>query len=480
MLLLFGTAALGIAGLPTTSRSQNPDKPAPALTAEQWIVSQVNDGKPADLKEHFPEEAKRSIGAPFIKQLLTGAYPGVKVPRYGVRISNARIVGPLSLINDEILYETSFNNCIFENEVDLNGANFKGNLNLDGTSFNSLADFRGGVFARWLSLNKVVFNGPARFYGINVPGSIEANGTQFNETQEGVSFEGMKVGGYVFLRHATFKGPARFYRAIVANNLEADDAVFSKSANPTNFENMRVDGHAFFRRTTFAGPVTFNSTTIGGTFETGYDQGNAHFGEAANFSNMSADAVGFFKTIFAGPIVVRGMKYQRMSTSTPLDLLTLLNRSYYDSGSYTQLEQYCRDTGDLDMADEIYMDKRRRERDQLSVGSKLGNLMLDWLVGYGRRPWRTLLWSTSIVLGAALFVFRKSDMQARNPNDESGHYSRFLYSLDLLLPIVDLQSASIWRPKPECRLARRYLPIHVILGWILATILAGTLTGLLK
>lgn len=480
MLLLFGTAALGIAGLPTTSRSQNPDEGAPAITAEQWIASQINDGKPVDLKEHFPKEAERSIGAPFIKQLLTGTYPGVKVPRYGVRISNARIVGPLSLINDEILYETSFIDCIFENEVALTGANVKGSLNFDRTTFNSLVDFSFLVSSRQLSLAGAVFKGPGRFYRINLAGNLMADGAQFYETEEGVTFEGMKVGGYVFFKNALFRGPARFYRANVSDNFEADDAIFCQSSEPTNFENMKIDAHALFSGTIFESSVRFNSTSVGRTFETGDNKRGAEFNEAVDFSNVSADAVGFPNTFFSGPSALTGMKYQRMSSGVPENLLIMLNRSNYDSGAYAQLEQYCRSIGDLDKADEIYMDKRRRERGQLSVGSKLGNLMLDSLVGYGRRPWRTLLWSTSIVLGAALFVFRKSDMQAKNPNDESAHYSRFLYSLDLLLPIVDLQSASIWRPKPESRLARRYLPIHVILGWILATILAGALTGLLK
>ena len=106
--------------------------------------------------------------------------------------------------------------------------------------------------------------------------------------------------------------------------------------------------------------------------------------------------------------------------------------------------------------------------------------MLDKLVGYGRRPWRTLFWSAIVVVGAAALIFRRRNMQARNPEDECKNYSAFIYSLDLLLPIIDLQSVSVWRPKPDSRLARRYLPIHVISGWILATILAATLTGLLK
>ena len=449
--------------------------------AEQWILTQVNNAEYADLMKHFPNEADRVIDSTFVKKLLTGRYsPRVTVQPYGVHISNARIVGILNLVNHEFPYDVSFRNCLFEKEVYLNGAHFKGSsLDLQGTTFKSPTEFTYLKTGKGLSLENAVFDAPAVFYGADIAGNLSANNTHFNDTKL-LSFERVKIGGYFFLNGAHFNGEARFYRASVTDNLEAARAEFCESAQLTNFQNMRIEGHVFLRRAFFAGPVSFNSTTVGGVFEAGNNEGGATFMHEAVFSNMTADAIGFQSADFFGPIVLREMKYNRMSTSTPQDILSILNHSAYESGGYAQLEQYCRHIGDLDQADEVYMDKRRRERGQLSFGSSLGNLMLDWLVGYGRRPWRTLLWSAAIVLGAGLFIFRKSDMQAKDPKNHSGHYSRFLYSLDLLLPIVDLQSASNWTPKPESRLPRRYLPIHVILGWILATILAGTLTGLLK
>jgi hypothetical protein len=333
-------------------------------------------------------------------------------------------------------------------------------------------------------LNRAVFNGWANFYRINIGSNLAADDkAHFNDTREGVSFEGMTVGGYAFFRHAVFKGPARFYGANVGDNFEADDAEFSATSTPINFENMQIDANALFRRTTFNAPVRFHNMKVGGSFETGDNDPEARltrFNRGADFTNVTADAVGFPRTNFDGQIVLRGMKYQRMSSGVPDNLLWMLNRAAYDSSSYAQLEQYCRQIGDLDKADEVYIQKRRRERSQLSIGPKVGNLMLDWLVGYGRRPWRTLLWTAIVVVAAACFIFRKNKMQARKLEDESKQYSAFLYSLDLLLPIVDLQSANTWTPKPEAHLARRYLPVHVIAGWILATILAATLTGILK
>ena len=86
-------------------------------------------------------------------------------------------------------------------------------------------------------MNDADFNGPASFYRINITGNLAADGAHFNDEKEGVTFEGMKVGGYVFIRfNALFKGPARFYGANVKDNFEADDAIFNATSKPTDFE----------------------------------------------------------------------------------------------------------------------------------------------------------------------------------------------------------------------------------------------------
>jgi hypothetical protein len=448
--------------------------------AENWILTQVGLGEAADLNSHFPNEADRVITGVFIGRMLLAGTTGVEVQAYGIHIYNARVVGPFSVVNREILYEVSLSNCVFEDEVYLRGASFGKGLNLDGSIFNKLVDFRFLATGSSLSVNRSVFNGSADFYRMRISNNLEADSTQFNETRKGADLEGVTTGGYLILDHAIFNGPARFYRVNVEDNLQADDARFKKSDKPIIFQNMRIGGHALFRRSVFEGPVSFSSTAVGGTFETGTTEAGAHFKEKADFSNLTADSVGFHKTEFSGSLLVGGMEYRRISTGFPDDLLIMLSRSDYNSSAYTELEQYCNRIGNLEKADEVYIQRRRRERSNLSLAPKFGNLLLDCLVGYGRRPWRTLIWTVLIVSGAAALVFKQGDMEPKDKKDESRRYSSFLYSLDLLLPIVDLQTASVWRPKAESKFARRYLPIHVIAGWILGTILAGALTGVLK
>ncbi|MBZ0325221.1 MAG: hypothetical protein K8F57_03405, partial [Alphaproteobacteria bacterium] len=58
-----------------------------------------------------------------------------------------------------------------------------------------------------------------------------------------------------------------------------------------------------------------------------------------------------------------------------------------------------------------------------------------------------------------------------------------IYSLDVLLPIVDLHQESYWLPsvnKPYGALARWYMWLHIAVGWIFTTLAVAGFTGLVK
>ena len=159
----------------------------------------------------------------------------------------------------------------------------------------------------------------------------------------------------------------------------------------------------------------------------------------------------------------------------------MIARSTSSQGAFVQLEKYYQRIGDPNKADQMYIMQRQRERTTLPAAKRFGSWLLDMLTGYGRQNWLASFPAIVIVMFGWLVFFRNRElMQPQRPEYKSRHYSGFLYSLDLLLPIVDLQSANVWLPKQERRAARIYVPIHIIAGWVLATILAGALTGILK
>ena len=59
-------------------------------------------------------------------------------------------------------------------------------------------------------------------------------------------------------------------------------------------------------------------------------------------------------------------------------------------------------------------------------------------------------------------------------------YYAFWYSLGLFLPVVNLQTTELWKPKAECNFLRHYMRVHILLGWIFIPIVVAAITGLIK
>src|SRR5205823_1506614 len=125
--------------------------------------------------------------------------------------------------------------------------------------------------------------------------------------------------------------------------------------------------------------------------------------------------------------------WQRMSQ--------LVEKSVYSPSVYTNLETFFRQQGEPKRADQIFVGHKERERTEVLKErfSKVQSFVLRWLVNYGRNPEWALGWSIlPIVL--CWWVFRRRDrMEARKPEDASGYYNAFWYSIDLFAPVINLQ-----------------------------------------
>lgn len=69
--------------------------------------------------------------------------------------------------------------------------------------------------------------------------------------------------------------------------------------------------------------------------------------------------------------------------------------------------------------------------------------------------------------------------------EEERSFSPFWYSVSLFLPMVDLCSSTVWRPKydPADRTTHwrvRYVPIHILAGWVFIPVGLASLTGIIK
>lgn len=147
---------------------------------------------------------------------------------------------------------------------------------------------------------------------------------------------------------------------------------------------------------------------------------------------------------------------------------------------YSKLDEFFARLGHRADANKIFVAGKRRDRAENLRGIYwFGSWMLDWLVGYGRHPWRAgIPCAFFVVLGC--FLFLPSRMEAQDPEDAQRVYNPFWYSLGLFLPFVDLQADKIWKPKNDRWFLRHYMRVHILLGWILVPILLAAISGLIK
>lgn len=473
--------------------------------AEQFVRTQVRNGEPVDLAEAFPKEADRVLGSDFLYDLLTKSGKDSNIDRHGVRIAHATFSEDVDLVNAVVPFDVELTDCHFIGDVELSQSHFKKNLLLNGSQFDGIVNFINGVVDGELKmssskfinpdgeadfeglriggvfdLHESVFAGNAHFIRQEIGGAMDAQNTHFTNPKDEISFDSIKVNGYALFKGSEFLSSATFAYANFAQNIGAEGARFGNAYFPNqaqiSFKDMKVGRNAFFHKTIFNGWVDFAHADIGENFEATQAQFNAPY-RSTNFTGLKADVADFTRSTFRTQYVLDAMTYRELKADSPR---AFVDGASYSPDAYASLESFLKRQGMEGSANSIYIAQRRRERSGLSLPGKIGSFLLDWLVGYGRRPWLAFVWGMVFIAIGWLVFRRRKDMEAQKPEYENRPYSAFWYSLDLFLPFVDLQAAGFWAPRRDRRLARTYVAIHTLLGWILIPIGLAAVSGLIR
>ncbi|MET8626728.1 oxidoreductase [Kitasatospora sp. NPDC004669] len=142
--------------------------------------------------------------------------------------------------------------------------------------------------------------------------------------------------------------------------------------------------------------------------------------------------------------------------------------------SYEQLAAALRRDGADDDAREVLYAKQRRRRRTLPLPARIWGRVQDVTVGYGYRPGRAGLWLLlAWALGSIWFATHQPDPLKA---DERPHWDAVLYTLNQLLPIVDLNQGA-WNPGGISQWISAGL---VVVGWLLASTVVAGATRLLQ
>jgi hypothetical protein len=226
-------------------------------------------------------------GSAFFNDALT-----MKVGKH-VFIKRADFEGAVSFIRAEM-----------DGNFEANGAWFKSKV--DKVSFNSMK-VAGAVFLRGFNTDngeiiETQFDGPVDFIKAEVSGSFDAKGAIFVNSEQGVSFSGIRIGSDTFLDGTQYSGPVNFVKAEIGGNLEASRAQFNGVDKEVTFNSMKVGGAVFFKETQFKGPVDFVKAEVSGSFDA-YRANFEDTKKGASFSGIRIGSDAFIdRTHYAGPV----------------------------------------------------------------------------------------------------------------------------------------------------------------------------------
>ncbi|MBB4892897.1 hypothetical protein FHS39_001908 [Streptomyces olivoverticillatus] len=181
-----------------------------------------------------------------------------------------------------------------------------------------------------------------------------------------------------------------------------------------------------------------------------------------------------------GGLVMAGFAYENLIPVGHFPLARRLDwvaaaTPEYAPEPYERLAGALRTSGEDAEARAVLLAKQRRRRETLPPAGKAWGHLQDWTVAYGYRPGQAAVWMAVLwALGTVYFTWhplhplKEGEGPAWNPE---------LYTLDLLLPVIDLGQGGAWRPTGA---AQWIVAALTLLGWVLATTVAAGASRLLR
>ena len=522
--------------------------PASWSASERWVWGQICQRRAADFDAALDTlegsgrqtddrfgDARRKLGADFLRTVLVREPFRSAVPPEGVRITGANLVGDIDL-RDAVLVRVfgivdskvvgkfvmnrlhtptsvAFSRSTFEGDFSLHSANIGGHLNMTGSAFGEVV------------LQTVEIGGGVSMTGSHVTGRL--------------NMDGATVGGALFMRNATF-ADVILTRATVGRELSTRGSTFNGTLEMAN---LSTGGHLLFDDAIFRGQVSGGLMTVGqdlvmtgATFERPAEltamrvAGDVNLaGAMINALNLYGSTVGKDLVLadLVGPsvqwrrnvdgsglirdpmlilldtsvgglldnprswpanldLVLRDFRYERLLPfgKPPQGFGQLRDAAWYidwlardHSNSfqpYWQLAKTLKAYGEGGKAHEVLIAGRERQRLRLPWMSleRWWLWALRWLIAYGYGAGEL----QALFWATPFFLFGGVLAQRRAKPDSDGNRPGFWYSLDMLLPGMWLNEN---HPKLTLdRGARWYFNVHRLVGYVLLLFVVAGLAGL--
>ncbi|WP_216589901.1 pentapeptide repeat-containing protein [Streptomyces brasiliscabiei] len=444
------------------------------------------DGTAADGADWGPE---RTVRAQVLRALLLTA-PQEDGEVAALRIEGARITGALDLKYATVGSVVRLRDCHFDEIPDFSGAQFS-YLNLTKSVLPGLRSARMRVDGG-LRLTACRFLGPARLTGAQISGTLFMERAEFTtpDAEPALRLNQAEIGEELCAPGLRANGEVQLGGAHVAGAVDLKRARLHRPGGTAlNAAALTTESDVVLRHADVRGRVELRGARMGGWLDLSYARLSNPGGTALRVSSTVISELWLrngppvegvlnmrraqIEVLFVEPdmvpeqVLLNSLTYTSLIPHEPAERrLPMLERDgeEYLPYSYEQLTAAYRRIGDEDAARRVQLAKQRRHRATLRWYGRLWGYAQDATVGYGFRPLRAAVWLLSLMaVGSVAYALHPpGPLKA----DEAPRFNPVVYTLDLLLPIIDFGQERAYAPEGAAQWLSYVL---VITGWILAT-----------
>ncbi len=494
--------------------------------SESWAWSRLCRGKSADFNKKLKVKLDprnpnhddswdddRRLDPDFLQTILTNnsmqrmlgedsvTIVGAFFPT-GVNLDNVLVPNPLKLRRSYIARNVDMERTTFTKSMIFETVKITGRVDMDFVSANQDIVFRDGRFddlsmrqselAGNLKLRRSIFKGTVRLASTSVEGNLEMNKSTFRT----VDLRRASVAGDIDMRFSTIGRSLDMRRAQLLGDIKTRRTTVCTTGSLNHID----VGPDVDLRLLSLGRLDLSNARVGGMLELLIPSGGDQLVPCLDQNKSKVTARLILQDATVGALKdsrhswpenlereLDGFKYSRLGEIGENDHRAPFRRSAgwfvqwlakdtsYTPQPYVHLAHIMEASGQAGMANDIRFARWERKRAELDVSEFrwwfLSALRVTMGYGQGWYNFLPLVWVTMLtVVGAVIVrVFREMD--------KNGYPLGFWYSLDMLLPVVQLHGLHY-----ETHLvtaAKYYFIVHKLLGYLLVFLVISGLTAVL-
>ena len=508
----------------------------PLRDAENKLLHACASGTDLALSHGRPEQKtpENALRAEFVRFLALGGDESAAIHEMGVQVEGAWIEGSLNLDHCTVR-RIWLGKCYFEKTLEMRNAQFQGSLHLNGSSIPGVKGdgliCHGSIFFR----SGVIRDRACELRSSTIYGGLEFSGSSFlggQKNDDALGLDRAKIYGSIFFDknfHAV--GKVCLSGVVVDGSLQISQASIECGSGPSEYL-LDLKGASIAVALLLRDMILpVNGVNLeGATVKYLVDEYLA-WGDGLNFGS-------FYFEFFQG-VGLRVSASERSSWLRKQKQSESLDVSHVNAQPWMNVVNALARSGLPEHAVQVGMDfeslkyfgEKKIVRPEESKNKFRGvfgrifkrflGLLSCVLIGYGYKPWRLLGWFVFFwfaggsfywyaaleknILPSAPLVYLNNELSEEckanwvlcesMPGSHSA-FSPFVYSLDVLLPVVDLDQEKNWTMKtPGMKekfldeifinwsfghLLRFMYWFQVIFGWGSGLIFVAMITGLLK